>query len=240
MKPSAPIVALAAAVTFAAALALAGDDAPLPKVDLDGDGKPEKIAQTEEGLQLGDGLIPCEGFDFPCDVTALDIRKSDAFKELLVCEHGPRDFVTCQVWTVRDGKPLPLAMTAPGDQALYVEKASSTGWGILLADEGERYWTRRHKLTLSEDGRALKYVPQAHFNVDATVHVDRTFPITTEPGGGSVVANVAPDSDIRILLEHGSKRGVFLIRVSSGLVGWTTQETLMNHSDQLMGILMAG
>jgi len=101
-------------------------------------------------------------------------------------------------------------------------------------------WTRRHKFLLATDGLSLTSVPQPYFNVDRPLHVDRTFPITLEPGGANVVANVRPDSDIHLLVEHGSKQGALLVRVSSGLVGWTTMEKLTEASDHLMMMMSAG
>ncbi|MCP4872990.1 MAG: hypothetical protein GY898_30220 [Proteobacteria bacterium] len=227
-------------IAAAAATFVLATGAALPTVDLDGDGKPEKIARTEEVIKLADGEVMCGGFDFPCDVIELDVRTSDAFKELLICEHGPRDYVTCGLWTVRDGKPVEIAMKTAAVQELYVESASSTGGGFLLAVEGERFWKRVHKFILSTDGRTLRSVPQPYFHVDTTFHIDRTFPITMEPDGGTVVANVRPDSDIQVLLEHGSKRGVFLVRISSGLTGWTTMERLTTASDYVMMMMSAG
>jgi len=64
------IIAAAAATLFVLA------SATLPTVDLDGDGKPEKIRRTEEVIKLADGEVMCGGFDFPCDVIELDIRTS--------------------------------------------------------------------------------------------------------------------------------------------------------------------
>jgi hypothetical protein len=227
-------------ILAAAGLCVLAAAASLPKVDLDGDGRPEKIVRTEEMLLLAGGEVNCGGFDFPCDVTEMDVRTSDTFKELLICQHGPRDDLSCELWTVRNGSPVRIKIQRDDSTVLYPGAVSSTGGGILLVDEDERFWTRRHKLILSSDGVALTYVDQASFNVDAPVHVDRTFAITTEPGGGTRVANVRPDSDIQVLLEHGSTRGTLLIRVSSGLIGWTTIDVLMQASDSLMGILMAG
>ncbi len=210
----------------------------LPTIDLDGDGNAEKMAWTDAGLRVGDGTIPCGDPEFPCDVHALDIRSSDSFKELSVCEHGPRDDISCQAWTLRGGEAKQIELKPADGDGIWPAKLTSTGNGYLLSDAEQRTHTRRDKFVLSTDGLSVRHVPQPMYYVNYELHVDRTFPITFAEGGGDVVANVRPDSDIVVVMERRS--GAVMVKISSGLVGWTTWATLTEKSDHLMMLMSAG
>ncbi len=218
-------------------VALAAGPAP---VDLDGDGKTETISVAEDGVHVGDQVIPCDSYEL-CEVEVHDIASTDKRTELAVCSRGPRDDRSCRLYRYKSGAVQPLPIGKPGDEDEYSSMpsaVSTSGSGILLADQDRRFYVRRDKYLLRGD--ALVYVPQPFWVVDHDVHVDRSFPIVRQAGGGDVVANVRPDSDIRIRLESVDHPGWFLVHISSGLTGWVQLDALQGASDDLMGLIMAG
>ena len=58
------------------------------------------------------------------------------------------------------------------------------------------------------------------------------------PGGGAVVANVRPGSEITALVSDGGEN--FLFQISSGLVGWASLDDLMKASDYIQMMYSAG
>jgi hypothetical protein len=223
-------------LTLLPALALAG---PVGHADYDGDGRAEEFMQTDSGLYFGKQLITECDESFPCDVSVIDSRTNDGFQELKVCVSGMRDDVSCKLWTVRAGKAVALPFTAPS-LAVYAADITVSGSGIVLVDEDDRFMTTRHKFVLSKDGMKLQLVPQPFWYVGYDLHVDRTFPITVEPGAGTTVANVRPNSDIQVVVESAVKPGNYLVKISSGLTGWVSMDTLMGSCDQFMALMSAG
>lgn len=217
--------------------ALAGPPAPpLPPVDLDGDGKPETLQQQGEALKIGAASVDC-GMGFGCKVRVVDVREGDGFREVEVCNPGPRDDYDCYLYAYRKG-----SVTALGVDGSEVAGSgwTITGNGIPLKQSDQRIYTRLSKYVLSKDGLSLTAVPQPFYYVGYKVRVDRTFPITMQPGGGAVVANVKPGSDITILLESAEHDSQMLVHLSSGLTGWVDLWKLVEASDSLMPIFAAG
>jgi hypothetical protein len=66
-------------------------------VDLNGDGKKETIEVGEEQFRVGNATVDCGGYT-ACTVTAIDVKSSDKYKEVMACEHGVRDDVSCRLY----------------------------------------------------------------------------------------------------------------------------------------------
>lgn len=219
------------------AAALAGE---LPQADLDGDGKVDTIAVSEDHVTIGGHRVDCGGMDM-CTVQLHDISSSDSTKEVALIEQGPRDDQAVWLYRLSGGKLVELTFRKAGDTDDWQSRPSSvqtSGNGIVLADSEQRIYTRRDKYLAKGD--SLQHVPQPYYVVDYAMHVDRSFPIVRTEGASQVVANVRPDSEVKILLESAAKPGWFLVHISSGLTGWADMDTLMGGSNQLMGIMSAG
>ena len=65
----------------------------------------------------------------------------------------------------------------------------------------------------------------------------QSFPLTQKRGGKEVVANLAKDSRIQVLLcapaVHAGQPPAYLVKSSTGLVGWTTFEELETKTEGL-------
>jgi hypothetical protein len=220
------------------------------EADFDGDGKKEKVAITGEALVLpGADDVYCT-MD-TCELSVIDIASDKPGKELLACEHGPRDEVDCSIWRLAGGKWSQLAFPATHTGP---DTVTAKGNGVLLAWYIDRWTTRLEKLTV--EGSALKVVPQPFYSTfndrdtDGFVFTpDRMFDIVDAPGGTTVVAKVATGNPVTLLLElPAADRSIqwdestrwFLIRLQSGLTGWATLQTVIGASDQLTLMSQAG
>lgn len=220
------------------ASALAGE-LPGP-TDLDGDGKPEVISLVQDtGYKVGAATLECSLEFGGCELRVVDLKGDDKRKELELCSRGPRDERLCALHVYDKGKLVELEPTIKG-QRTWPSAFEVPVTGFLYADYQYRIYTRREKFTLGADGRTLTQVPQPFYHVDQKLHVDRTFPITARPDGGPVVANARPNSDVTLILESGETDDLFLVRLSSGLVGWVSLETLLGASDRLQMVYGAG
>ncbi|MCO4748022.1 MAG: hypothetical protein KC912_24730 [Proteobacteria bacterium] len=214
------------------ALALAATSS----VDLDGDGKNETIEVSEDTLRVGNARVDCGGYT-ACEVTPTDVKSSDNKKELLVCEHGPRDDQYCRLYRY-DGrmlKELPFEGEEHGQSKIIIN-----GSGIVRTSQwAHRLYTRVDKWTL--DGDKLVRTPQPMYGANETFRVAATFQLKLEPNAKSkTIANTKPDSDIVLLAEHGTHEGWFLVMLSSNITGWVHQSTLAESSEQYQLMLGAG
>lgn len=212
-------------------------------VDLDGDGKVEHIVyptitantrHDELKITVGKGTI--DYFDeFPTTVEPLDLKSGDGRIEVRACTDGQRDLVECTLFRYTKGKLEPI-LGEDGKQ-VWAAGISATGSGVVLLQTQHRVYTQVDKTILQGDG-SLKKVPQPFYAVNFKVMVDRTFPVTLSPGGGAVVANVRPKSEVTLLLTDGKNN--MLVWLSSGITGWVSYDTLMKGSDYIRNIEMAG
>jgi len=222
-------------------LALAGGEPAA--VDLDGDGKVERIvyptvtAQNEmHELKITVGKATLDYYtEGPTTLDPLDLKSGDGQIELRACTQGPRDMTDCTVYRYKKGKLEPI-IGLDGKQ-LWASGITATGSGIVLLQTEHRLYTQIEKTILQGDG-SLKAVPQPFYAVNSKVMIDRTFPVTLAPGGGAVVANVRPKSEITIMLTDG--KGNMLVSLSSGITGWVPYLTLMEGSDYIRSMEMAG
>ncbi|MCB9780373.1 MAG: hypothetical protein H6742_17545 [Alphaproteobacteria bacterium] len=224
--------------------ALAG---PSLDIDLDGDGTKDAIVIGDRETTVGKAQVDCS-LSEACRAELVDVSNADRFREVVLCTEGPRAESYCRLYRYDKGTltELVFTRTLPDDKkpgrTQTVDWAPSSiltkGNGIVLGDFASRWYTRREKWTA--EGTTLKHHPQPAYWAEMMVPVDRSFPITTEPGGGEVVANVAPGTTITALLESGTHPDWFLVRISSGLLGWCSLDQLIQASDQMMMTAGAG
>lgn len=227
-------------LALALTLALDAHAQGLPPTDLDGDGKPDAVVISEEKVTIGGHEVGCGGVEL-CSVQLHDVAADDGLKEVLVVELGPRDDASAHLYRLRKGRLVELSFRKPGDSDEWQSVPSAvvtSGNGIVLADHQGRFYTQRQKYVAKGD--ALSHVPQPFWYAGFDVHVDRSVPVVRSPGGSEVVANIKPDSDITVLLEAVDPAGWFLVKLSTGLTGWVTMETLAIGSDQVQGVMSAG
>lgn len=212
--------------------------APLPPAtDLDGDGTPETVAFDGATVVVGGARTDCGSDSFPCELEVHDLTAGDKQREIAICGFGPRDDRFCTLFAYRGGSLHAIAFPFPGG-AEPPTRIETSGNGIALASGSGRLYTRIDKF-VHKDG-ALRYVPQAGWFVGRQVKVDRTFPITTEPDGGTRVAGVRPGSTITVVLESQTVARTYLVHISSGLTGWVPEQVLIGASNELMALWGAG
>lgn len=221
-----------------------------PSGDFDGDGKPETVVVAKEKVKvppLDD--VWCE--EGTCDLAVIDVAAQEPGQELVVCQHGPRDDVQCDVLTKRGGAwakvVFPEVMGTPS-------AVSASGTGILLAWFEDRWYARLEKFTWSAGTVAHVKQPLLSTVTERrpepwTFPVDRVFPIYDRPEGTVVVANVATGRTATVVGEspdHLYRAGWddakrwFLVRTQSGLTGWATLASMIAASDELMARNAAG
>lgn len=208
----------------------------VPPTDLDGDGKPEVIEVLDAEIRVGKHRLACEGP--PCAVEVHDLSSEDPLRELVVLETGMRDDRLARIYRLTKAGLVELKLTRPGGEGVFPEAVTTSGNGILLTDERHRLYLRREKFV--PDGAGLKLVPQPFWSVGQVLPVDRSAPIRESIGGAVVVANLKPGSEVTVVLESAEKPEWFLLRTSTGLVGWIDLETLRSASDRVAAIYGAG
>ena len=222
---------------FATMLATALAATLPPPTDLDGDGTPETFALAGDAVKVGGARAECGSDGFPCEVEVHDLTAGDGQREVAICGFGPRADRSCDLYTYTDGALTPLPFAFPGG-TYPPTRIETKGNGIALAKGEGRLYTRVDKFV--HRGGALAHVAQPGWYVGRQVQVDRSFPITTEPAGGTQVAGVRPGSTITVLLESATVKETYLVHISSGLTGWVSQRDLINASDELMSLWAAG
>ncbi len=237
-----PLAPLAAAALLSAPALAAPTPSPL-SADLDGDGKPETIALrwTEDNprftLQVGGASLPVDtGTGTRFEVEVVDLDKGDTWKELVVSATGEVDSEHRVYFFGYDGK----ALKRLGDIHTF-DPEKLGGNGIVLSDTWEGFWTRRNKYVLDRKQWKLREVPQEFYAVGVEATVKQSFPLTFGRGAGAKettqVALLAKDSRIQVLLAAPSpqkgKGPAFLIKSTTGLLGWTTQTELEQKTEGL-------
>lgn len=221
-------------------LAMALVSAQNVTADFDGDGAVETITVTPDGATVaGTPLEECDGYGEGCLLEALDVHKNRVGVQLMACMVGPRDDKACRLYNVKKSGISRISATLNGEN-FEPDKFTTNGWGVVLGHQWGRLYTRVDKFTLNDAGTALVHVAQPFYAVDKEVKVTTTFPIVGLAKGTDVVANVAPQSTIRVLVESAEDPGWVVVKTSSGLTGWVAIETMVEHSEELMMLWGAG
>lgn len=229
------------------ALALA---APVSvEADFNGDGKKETFTCTNDVLKLGTIELGCA--EDWTQLEVLDIASDKPGRELAVCELGPRDDRSCAIYRMTGSAWAEVKLPSPpGNPAYLVAK----GNGILLAFYPDRWYAAMEKFTWNDGKPAHIRQPLLSTVTERsdggfTFTPDSIFPIVDKPGGTAVIANVAPKNLVTVIGESPEHRYTanwddtkrwFLVRTSSGLVGWASLQTLIGSCEQLMMMNAAG
>jgi hypothetical protein len=224
------------------------------QADLNGDGKLENIVleSTDNGdytLKVN-GLAVKGGLDnVPLESLAIvDIDTRDKRKEISIDTMGPSDDPACHLYAY-DGRALIKVAALEGFRTY-------SGVGFVYTVDWMGFWSRTEKFALNSKTHLLARVPQELYNVaielDGKVKnvecvVREAFPIFSARTGNQVLATLAPKSTIQILACDPSPRvkradgsvdsyscAWYLIRSSTGLLGWARLGTFMPKVDGLM------
>ena len=219
------------------------------ELDLNSDGKKEKISiksiKTERyspdednfELMVDDVLITgnlIEGH--PDGFVIVDINKNDKYKEIAVHAPGASYDDEVSIYSY-DGKSLKKM------GGLY-QWPTFYGNGIVLVDYHIDFWSKRVKYVLDKKTRTLNLVPQKFYYVGIKGKVTKSFPLYRTKKIKDIIANLKPHSEILILvcepsLENKDPDGVdikdysYLVKSSTGLVGWTTHQAFWDNVDGL-------
>jgi hypothetical protein len=211
------------------------------EVDLDGNGKPEKITFNTDpktkkftitvagSSQSGDyepDIGTPEGF------AIVKIDKTDKYREIVVRCPQASDADDNYIFAY-DGKKL-------NKIGKFSRSVEFPGDGSVRVEDWAGFWVTHDKYVLERPKQTLKKVPQEFYYVGVPATVNKTFPIYTTPNKQTVVANVKPGSKVIILLcaapfTENSKW--YLLKTEDNLIGWIKEEIIQ---DRLGGISWAG
>jgi len=108
---------------------------------------------------------------------------------------------------------------------------SFPGNGIVYVDDWAGFWKRMDKYVLNKQTRKLDHVKQPFYYVGVTGTVDSSIPIYAATDMKTPVANLLPKSAVLILLNDGKEN--YLLKSTTGLVGWVKEDTLNRHFSDL-------
>ncbi len=218
-------------------------------VDLNGDGKPEivRFECDDDGvykLSVGSKEVRGElpAFGGSCKIQAIDLDRSDRFKELQLHTDGPSDDPADHLYRW-DGQTLILM-------------AELTGWlrvpgnGIVYTDAHRGFWTQTDKYVVNAKTHRLDTIrPEMYFMQSGVLEaedeevpgpvrgtVSRGFPIYCERNRTRPLATLAEGSRIQVLAFAPTtgvfnnlyeQKGWYLVRSQTGLLGWA-------HADELI------
>ena len=213
------------------------------EVDLNGNGKPEKITFNTDpkthkftitvagSSQSGDyepDIGTPEGF------AIVDIDKTDKYREIVVRCPGASDADDYYIFAY-DGKKL-------NKIGKFSRSVEFPGDGSVRVEDWAGFWVTHDKYVLERPKHTLKKVPQEFYYVGVPATVEKIFPIYTNPNKQTVVANVKPKSKVMILLcapfnENSEGPKWYLLKTEDNLIGWIKEEIIQ---DSLGGISWAG
>ncbi|AGC41389.1 hypothetical protein MYSTI_00030 [Myxococcus stipitatus DSM 14675] len=206
--------------------------------DLNGDGKPEAISvkgyenngDFDFVLTVGVSVHRMKVGSEVLGLSLLDLDSSDKFKEVAV-HSGMTDTDNIAIVFRYDDRNLKPLGTVP---ALTEVK----GNGIILSDSWRGFWNGRDKYVVDPKTQKLTLVPQEFYYVGQEATVRESFPITQTRSDKKPVAQLAVGSRIQVVAAArvpGSPHTAFayLVKSSTGLMGWTTPEVLSAKTDGL-------
>ncbi len=214
--------------------------APPLSADLDGDGKAE-VARAEPGkIKVGAASFEC-GYDgFTCSVSLADVNPSDGPKELILCGEAPRADRACDLYAYEKGAIRQIPVLGQAWKSLDAVQIEAPGNGFVLVKNPGRLGEHLDKYSLDAGRTGLTLVRQPFRYVNLEVVTEKSLTLSLEPAGGPVVANTKAGSKITILLESQDKPEHYLIRTSTGLVGWAALPALTAASQAVQMAYSAG
>jgi hypothetical protein len=204
------------------------------QVDLNGDGVNDSIwistqPDGEFTLYIGANSVtrsfkggdPADGF------LIVDVLESDKYKEVAVHSPGPSsDDEYYLFWY--DGKSI-------HEMSYLFRWPTFYGNGIVNVDNWMDFWSKTEKYVLNQESRELTHVPQELYYVGIEANVRQTFPIYRTRSGSDIVANLKENSTCLVLVCDISPGQIYeywyLIKASSGLVGWARGRAILGNLD---------
>lgn len=205
--------------------------------DLNGDGKPEAISlQWDEDapqyvLKVGNATVRGKSQNTEVrGVTVVDLDSGDKWKEIAVHMGLNEGDTNCTLYGF-DGQSL--------KELGNVHALSEVrGNGIVLSDTWTGFWNRREKYVLDHKAWKLNHVPQDLYYVGAEATVKQSFPLMYSRTDKTVVANLAQNSKIQVLVAEPVRAESdlqlwYLVKSSTGLVGWVRTQDLAEKTEGL-------
>jgi hypothetical protein len=202
------------------------------EADLNSDGKTDFISLEKAAnnidfkLIINDSEINGTIDDEPDGILIVDILSSDSYKEIAVHSPGPSDDDVFMLYWY-DGKSIHYMNTLArwpefkGNSIVYV-----TSW--------EGFWMSKEKYKLNQSTRKLVHYKQAGYYIGQEVDCHTGFRIYRTQALKEEVALLSSKSKIQIVLCDKAGYDYFeqkyLIKSSSGLLGWTDFKTLEKHA----------
>jgi hypothetical protein len=199
--------------------------------DLDGDGRKEsvtleRLAEGRFRLSVGGARETLDTGEEEISLEVRDVDGADRFREVVVTWGDLDPSRRIRFYRFEGG-----ALHVLGEVGTHAEVR---GNGIVLEKTWQDFWSRTEKYVLDAKARRLRRVPQELYAVGVEAKVRTSFPLMHSRGSREVVAHVAPDTEVRIVAAEGEARSGkerwYLVRTSTGLMGWARRATLDAHT----------
>jgi len=219
-------------------------------IDINGDGKEEKISYQTDGtnytLEINGAKLSSTGQNIFDDFAIVDINKSDKFKEIMVSESGgSADFSS--YYYFYDGNKI-ISMGSTG--GTFDQEINIDGTGKVVAIGGFailQTWFYPHPFVLSAQ-HILQKVTQETYTTDYTVFVKKSITIYDNKVSQDKKTTLNEGQSIKLIGTDGKEW--CLVETSSGAKGWFAidaadgydilREKKQHASDVFVGLYNAG
>lgn len=216
------------------------------EIDLNGDGKLEKVFISIPKPQAGDFIlkvneisIQSKLWDVPDGFIVVDVDTTDQYKEIAVHTPGPSADDEYLIFWYNGKSIMQMGKLSRWPEFL--------GNGIVIVGNLMGFWTIKQKYVLNKEKRILEYIPQELYFVGQEVTVTKGFRIYKSIMDTTIIFNFEPKEKTVILLYTPSvkfndpNRKVddfysdwYLLKSETGIVGWAR---LKSFKDKLSGWL---
>jgi hypothetical protein len=213
--------------------------------DLNGDGKPEKIAISFSGenpvrftLTVNSVKLVDKASSFAEESRGFEIVKINSAakaRQIAVRFIGPNDLEETRFFRW-DGRAIRSVGVVPSATEI-------TGNGSVYTGVWMGFWRCSQKFSFDPKTQTLTLVRQPAYYVGTSTTVKRPFPIYLDHAAGrAAVATVAPGSKIQLLLFWSAasrpemtreENAWYLIKTASGLCGWARFDSFRGKVQEL-------
>jgi hypothetical protein len=198
------------------------------KVDLDGNGRSDKIlvVASEGDLQavnvtVGTTSLADNQLYVAVSARVVDLDDSDDAHQIVVegTSEGGKRWFTFFVW---DGRKVVQALKVTTDS----EKGglSTPGGGTVILESDRGFFLQRSAWTVG--GTMFQPVLQPFIHVGATATANEATDLVTDPGSADRVTQLAAGAEAQVLLMTREEPYWYLVRAPNGLVGWVRSDTI--------------